>query len=139
MENKPCAFSRHAVAFSSNVTPVCAYDAARNRKSQSGSTCAAVARFLTTIESLEDVRNVFSADSFSCITHAHFHALVCSPRRNINIPSGRGVPQRVADQIVQRPADCLRVYVNRVYIRLHFAFQSNTFTIGQLGETLQRI
>src|SRR6185503_21359404 len=98
---------------------MCAHNAARNCETQARSACAAVARFLTAVETFEDMWDIFSTDALTGVADCRFDAFVCSPRRDVDLPSSRCVPQRVTDQIIQHAADGLCIHSNRIYIRFH--------------------
>src|SRR5574342_17395 len=118
---------------------MCAYDAARDGKTQARATGSSVSGFLTTIKALEDVRDILGADAFTRIADGHFHARACSAHPDADSPSRRRVPQCIADQVIEHAAYCLCIHEDRVNIGFSLSLQCNILLLCKLGKTFKGI
>ena len=99
---------------------------------QAGPSCSPVARFFAPVEAFENQGQVFRLDALPGIAYFDAHALRAWTCLHLHFAAGGGVPQRVADQVVQYTADALDVHQYRVYPRVDAAIQANLATRGQL-------
>src|SRR5215208_4922216 len=107
-------------------------DATRDGKPQTCAAGAAVARFLTPVEALEDVWDILRADAFPGIADGHFRAQGGPPYPKADAaPAGRML-QCVADQVIEHASNCLRIHKDWVHIRLHLSFKSDLLLSGKL-------
>lgn len=83
--------------FNMDLTAMRLHDAARNGKPQPGSTCGSAAGFFPSIEAVENVGDIFNADALARICNAHFHALTCPPRFDLDLAVSGCVTKCIGD------------------------------------------
>src|ERR1051325_8713285 len=129
MKRELCAVAH--LALHTDISPMGAHDTLRDGQSQPRAACSTVARprSIASIKALKDMWDILSRDSLACVAHGYFHAVICFPGVNPDLTTRGGVPQRVANQVIEHTPNGLCIHENGIDLRLNLPLQFDAFAI----------